>query len=668
MNHKLLNKLVFRGMQKNRKTLVPFLMAGTFTVMIFYILQSLAYCPYIYYKGVEAFYGAQTIAIILDISSQITAVFAVLFLFYANQFLIKGRKKEMGLYGVLGMSKKNITYIMTAETILYALISMAVGMMTGTFLNKLMLLMLYKIIGQRPVEGLFFSTKAFGNTMMLFGIIFACCLLHNVRSIRVGNPITLLQSNHTGEKEPKVKIGIFLLGVVTLAAGYYLALTAKTASEAINSLFISILLVVLATYGLFTAGSIFILKRLKKNPKFYYKTKNFISVSNLMFRMKHNAAGLASICILSTGVILLLTCGCSLMMLGEKNINRLYPTDVKIESKVTGAEQGQREITQIRSALKESGIQTSEEVYRQYKTIMLRKDGQKQTYADPDMMYTDMGSCIDTYLLSMDDYNKYVGTNEKLSEDQVLIYNSDKEWKSGEVLDFLGKKYAVAGNVDYRVTSYVLDSTMSLFESEILVFASEAQINGFLEQAGQQEDEDYNVYIGYQTNGALSKEQQELFTQNVNAVLPDVEIHFKAEERHFFYNIYGGAFFVGIFLAMLFLMATVLIIYYKQMSEGYEDQRRFQILSNVGLTEKEARKSIQTQVKLLFFLPVGAAMLHMMVASNVIRLFLRMVLVVDAKTFGMAIATVSIIFLLVYILVYHITSRTYYKIIHTKSC
>lgn len=271
MNHKLLNKLVFRGMQKNRKTLIPFLMAGTFTVMIFYILQSLAYCPYIYYKGVEAFYGAQTIAIILDISSQITAVFAVLFLFYANQFLIKGRKKEMGLYGVLGMSKKNITYIMTAETILYALISMAVGMMTGIFLNKLMLLMLYKIIGQRPVEGLFFSTKAFGNTMMLFGIIFACCLLHNVRSIRVGNPITLLKSNHTGEKEPKVKIGIFLLGVVTLAAGYYLALTAKMASEAISSLFISILLVVLATYCLFTAGSIFILKRLKKNPKFLLK-------------------------------------------------------------------------------------------------------------------------------------------------------------------------------------------------------------------------------------------------------------------------------------------------------------------------------------------------------------------------------------------------------------
>ena len=448
----------------------------------------------------------------------------------------------MGLYGVLGMSKKNITYIMTAETVLYALICMAVGVLAGTFLNKLMLLMLYKMIGQRPVEGLFFSTKAFGNTIMLFGIIFAGCLLHNVRSIRVGNPITLLQSDHTGEKEPKVKIGIFLLGMATLAAGYYLALTAKTASEAIGSLFISILLVVIATYCLFTAGSIFILKQLKKNPKFYYKTKNFISVSNLMFRMKHNAAGLASICILSTGVILLLTCGGSLMMLGEKDIDRRYPTDVKIESKVTEAEQGQKEVTKVRSALEASGIQTSEEVYRQYKRIMLRKDGEKQTYADLDMMYTDMASCIDTYLLTMEDYNKYAGTNEKLTEDQVLVYNSDQEWKNGETLNFFGKEYTVAGNADFQSVFYVIDPTMSLFESEILVFSSEAQINGFLEQAGQQEDEEYHVYIGYQTDGTLSKEQQESFIQNVNAILPDMEIHFKAEERRFFYNIYGGAF------------------------------------------------------------------------------------------------------------------------------
>ena len=665
MNHRLLNKFVFRGMQKNRKTLLPFLIAGTLTVMIFYILQSLSYCPYIYYKGVEHFYGAQTIAVILEISSQITAVFAVLFLFYANQFLMKGRKKEMGLYGVLGMSKKNITYIMMTETILHAVLCMTVGMLSGTFLNKLMLLILYKIIGQTPVEGLFFSVRAFRNTVSLFGIFFIFCLLYNVSSIRVGNPITLLQSDHTGEKEPKVKGLVFLLGVVTLAAGYHLALSAQSASEAIGELFISILLVIIATYCLFTAGSIFILKRFKKNTKFYYKTKNFISVSNLMFRMKHNAAGLASICILSTGVILLLSCGSSLMLLGEKNIDRRYPTDIKAEVKVTDEKQGQEELNKIRASLETSGIQTSEEIYRQYKRIMLHKDGEKQTCAAPDMMYSDMKSCIDTYLLTIDDYNRYAGTNEKLAEDEVMIYNSDKEWKKGEKLNFLGKEYTAAGKVDYESVFYVIDPTMSLFESEILVFSGEAQINGFLEQAGEEEDENYIVYIGYRVDETLSQKQRETFIRNVIQMLPDTDIHFKAEERLFFYNIYGGAFFVGIFLSILFLMATVMIIYYKQMSEGYEDQKRFQILSNVGLTEKEAKKSIQTQVKLLFFLPVGAAVMHVIVASNVIRLFLRMVLMVDAWTFGMAIAAVCVIFFLVYLLVYKITSGEYYKIINS---
>ena len=281
-------------MQKNKKTLIPYLIAGTMTVMIYYILQSLAYCPYIYKDGVEAFYGAQIIAILLDISGQIVAIFAVIFLFYTNQFMMRARKKEMGLYGVLGMSKKNITYILAAESLIHAFICIVAGIIMGTFLNKLMLLILYKIIGQTPVNGLFFSAEALKSTLVLFVIFYAVCLIYNIISIRVGNPIELLQSDKTGEKEPKVKVFIFLLGIVTLIAGYGLALSAKSIGDAINILFLSILLVVIATYCLFTAGSIFILKRLKKNPKFYYKTKNFISVSNLMFRMKHNAAGLAA--------------------------------------------------------------------------------------------------------------------------------------------------------------------------------------------------------------------------------------------------------------------------------------------------------------------------------------------------------------------------------------
>lgn len=637
-------------MQKNKKTLIPYLLAGTMTVMIYYILQSLAHCPYIYKDGVEAFYGAQLISILLEISGQIVAVFATVFLFYTNQFMIRARKKEMGLYGVLGMSKKNITYILAAESLMNALISIVTGIVMGTFLNKLMLLILYKIINQPPVNGLFFSVEALKSTLVLFVILFAVSLIYNVASIRVGKPIALLQSDRTGEKEPKVKVPIFILGIITLTAGYKLALSAKSIGGAVNILFVSILLVVIATYCLFTAGSIFILKCMKKNPKFYYKTKNFISVSNLMFRMKHNAAGLASICVLSTGVILLLTCGFSLMMLIGKNIDDRYPTDIKVAETVSEAGKGMDDFVTMNKALQQDGIVTTDQIYRQYRNIMVTEKDGKQKIADPDTFDSDIASDIVTYLLSAADYNEYADMNLTLKDDEILIYSSGKEWKKGDNLNFMGKEYTVAGEAEYSAIRYIIDSTMSIFEREILVFPDE-----------------YEVFIGYQLEKALTEEQMETVRALMElGGLNREAIRFKSEEMSAFYSIYGGIFFVGMFLAALFLMATVMIIYYKQMSEGYEDQKRFQILSNVGLTEKEAKESIRTQVMLLFYLPVAAAIMHMIVASSVVRLFLRMILIVDTFTFNMAIAIVSMIFLVIYTIVYKITSREYYKIVNRK--
>jgi len=647
-------------MQKNKKTLIPYLLAGTMTVMIYYILQSLAHCPYIYKDGVEAFYGAQLISILLEISGQIVAVFATVFLFYTNQFMIRARKKEMGLYGVLGMSKKNITYILAAESLMNALISIVTGIVMGTFLNKLMLLILYKIINQPPVNGLFFSVEALKSTLVLFVILFAVSLIYNVASIRVGKPIALLQSDRTGEKEPKVKVPIFILGIITL--------TAKSIGGAVNILFVSILLVVIATYCLFTAGSIFILKCMKKNPKFYYKTKNFISVSNLMFRMKHNAAGLASICVLSTGVILLLTCGFSLMMLIGKNIDDRYPTDIKVTETVSEAGKGMDDFVTMNKALQQDGIVTTDQIYRQYRNIMVTEKDGKQKIADPDTFDSDIASDIVTYLLSAADYNEYADMNLTLKDDEILIYSSGKEWKKGDNLNFMGKEYTVAGEAEYSAIRYIIDSTMSIFEREILVFPDDEQICDLMAEAGQRVNPDeYEVFIGYQLEKALTAEQRETVRALVElGGLKHEAICFKSEEMSVFYTLYGGIFFVGMFLAALFLMATVMIIYYKQMSEGYEDQKRFQILSNVGLTEKEAKESIRTQVMLLFYLPVAAAIMHMIVASSVVRLFLRMILIVDAFTFNMAIAIVCVIFLVVYTIVYKITSREYYKIVNQK--
>ena len=647
-------------MQKNKKTLIPYLLAGTMTVMIYYILQSLAHCPYIYKDGVEAFYGAQLISILLEISGQIVAVFAAVFLFYTNQFMIRARKKEMGLYGVLGMSKKNITYILAAESLIHALTSIITGIMMGTFLNKLMLLILYKIINQPPVNGLFFSVEALKSTLVLFVILFAVSLIYNVASIRVGKPIALLQSDRTGEKEPKVKVPVFILGIITLSA--------KSIGGAVNILFVSILLVVIATYCLFTAGSIFILKCMKKNPKFYYKTKNFISVSNLMFRMKHNAAGLASICVLSTGVILLLTCGFSLMMLIGKNIDDRYPTDIIVTETVSEAGKGMDDFAAINKALQQDGIVTTDQIYRQYRNIMVTEKDGKQKITDPDTFDSDIASDIVTYLLSAADYNEYANTDLKLKDDEILIYSSGKEWKKGDTLNFMGKEYTVAGEADYSAISYIIDSTMSIFEREILVFPDDEQICALMAEAGQRVNPDeYEVFIGYQLEKALTEEQMETVRALMElGGLNREAIRFKSEEMSAFYSIYGGIFFVGMFLAALFLMATVMIIYYKQMSEGYEDQKRFQILSNVGLTEKEAKESIRTQVMLLFYLPVAVAIMHMIVASSVVRLFLRMILIVDAFTFDMAIAIVSMIFLVIYTIVYKITSREYYKIVNRK--
>lgn len=663
MSHKLLTRFVFSGMQKNKRVLLPYLAAGSLTVMIFYILNTLAFCPYIYVDHKEAFYGAQTIAILLEIAGQIVGVFSIFFIVYANQFVIKGRKKEMALYGVLGMSKKNITFIMALESLLHAVICIFTGMLAGTFLSKLMLLVLYKIIGQAPVSGLIFSARSVKNTLIIFVIIYASCLIYNVSCIRVGNPIELLHSNTTGEREPKVKIIPLIIGILTLAGGYWLAITANSVGDALGVMFVSILLVIIATYCLFTSGSIFLLKLLKRNQKYYLKTRNFISVSNLMFRMKHNAAGLASICVLSTGVIILLTCGSSLMMLGEKNINDKFPTDVKIEPQAENSGMEEAYTDAVRRAAEAADIPADEIIYRQFQNTVMMKNGAALEPMTADG-FSDLASCVDLYFVTLEDYNRYAGTELTLAENEILICRSDEREKEDR-LTLRGKDYEVAGEADRGVLYYIFDPTMSLFEREIIVLRDEEELNRILQDDTYiGNTHAYSVYIGFNTQKEISEQEMTTFTEELNRAGYGFETSLKAKDRMFFYNLYGGAFFVGIFLAVLFLLATVLIIYYKQTSEGFEDQRRFKILSQVGLTEKEAKSTIKRQVMILFFLPVAGAILHVVVASKVLRLFLRMVLIVDGLTFAISIAVVCMLFIVVYALVYKATSGQYYRIVY----
>lgn len=660
MSNRLLNKLVFSSMKNNKKTLFPFLFASSITVMVYYILASLAFGPYLMDNHEEVFYGAQTIAILLEMGSQIVAIFALIFIFYANQFVMKERKREIGLYGVLGLSRWSIGRMLMLESFINGLVSMTAGVIVGSFLNKLMLLMLYKIVGQEPVEGLFFTTNAFGRTILIFGIAFVVCCVYNVFSVNVGNPIELLRSNSTGEKEPKVKCIMLVTGVIALGLGYGLALRCESPSQAITTLFEAIFLVVIGTYFLFITGSIFVLKILKRNPRFYYKTRNFISVSNLIYRMKHNAAGLASICILSTAVILLITCATSLMVLGKENINIMFPNDVMISGEINFVDQEQNYMQLVQEVSKDCSVEI-EDLWENMLVCDVFDNTEKGFTFVTKNSGIDMDGQSMMYIMTAEEYEKISGESVKLKSNQVLY--ADTKNSEFHQIDIQGQLYEVAGVTNIQKCKKISNYEMSLFNNAYMVMADEAARKEMLSYAAES-SETYNVVMGFELKDKLEENLRAEYEKRLKDTLGFEEVSFKSEGEKFFISIYGGAFFVGLFLAVLFLMSTVLIIYYKQMSEGFEDKKRYEILKKVGLTDKEVRVTIKRQVMILFFLPVLTAIIHMLVASKIVRLFLRVILLINGVTFNMSIGAVAFVFLIIYALVYKITSNAYYQIVN----
>lgn len=664
MNNRLLNKLVFQGISKNKKTMIPFFIAETFIVMVYYILTSLAFGPYIYYDHKEVFYGAQTVAILLDMASGIIGIFAVIFIMYANQFVMKDRKREIGLYGILGLSKTNITVMMIKETIIKAVVGIGGGVLVGTFLNKIMLLILFKIVKEDPVRGILFSSVALKKTIILFAFILIACCIYNISSVNLGSPIELLRSNKTGEKEPKVKWVTFVIGIVTLVMGYYMALSCKSTGEAVEKLFTSIFLVIVGTYCLFIAGSIFVLKKLKNNKKYYYRTNNFISVSNLIYRMKHNAAGLASICVLSTGVILLVTCATTLMALGRQNVDTMFPKDVMAVSKCDKDDYEKIYTSLINKATDKADVKVSDcGVYSSYNSCWgILDDGFEFI---PENSPANLDTQAIVYVLDEKNYELLSGEKVSLGDNEILFADTKKS--DFETVKINDKSYKVAGKTNIKKLNEITKSEMCLFDNVYVVAKDMDSVNALL--SGDENTGAPNVcdiIFSFNVDGNLSTEEINTITKEITGYSEDTFVNFKQDTEKLFVTMYGGVFFVGIFLAVLFLLATVLIIYYKQLSEGFEDQEKYKILKKVGLTDKEVKKTIKRQVMILFFLPVVTSIIHMIVASSIVRLFLRIILMVDAVTFNLSIAAVILVFVVVYVLVYKVTSRVYYKIVNAN--
>ena len=673
MRKGMFGKLAVQNIRNNWSTYVPYMLTCIFCIAMMYMMEFLRDCPTLE----KAVPQAAEVRMIVGTGEVVVGIFCVIFLIYSNSFLMKHRQKEIGLYNILGLEKGHIGKVMFLETIMTSLLSLTAGIGIGILGSKLSLLLLFRFLHVPAVLGFYVSITGILFCIAGFGGIFLVILALNLTRVRMNNPIELLRGGNTGEKEPRAKWLMALLGMISLGVGYYLAVTTESPIQAIFIFLLAVILVMAGTYLLFTAGSIVILKLLRKNKKFYYKTGNFISVSGMIYRMKQNAAGLASICILSTGVLLLLSMTVSLYFgMGDIMVNR-YPFDT--DARISGISQEQSEQIQkvFAQAIKNDQVPAEKTVDETYLEIGCRQEkngimiGQAYSYSED-------GKSVDLYTIRQSEYEKLTGEKTDLHDGEIFAwYPSEKE---KDILKIDDRDFAVKKWLEKAPLS-AMNNLVSNMAAIVVTDSDFEYIDGLRTKMYEGLDayeagKDLTVHLGVDIRG--SGEEKIRYGQAVYQALKDycrsggfsentiVIGGVRQSEYETYYVDNGTILFIGIFLGALFLMGTAMIIYYKQMSEGYEDQKRFQILSNVGLTEKEAKESIRTQVMLLFYLPVAAAIMHMIVASSVVRLFLRMILIVDTFTFNMAIAIVSMIFLVIYTIVYKITSREYYKIVNRK--
>ena len=478
-------------------------------------------------------------------------------------------------------------------------------------------------------------------------------------SVLSAKDVELLKSDKVGEKEPKGRPIYTLVGIVFLAIGYGIALRTNNSGAAINNFFPAALSVMVATYILFTAGSITLLKLLKKNKNYYYTTGHFISVSGLLYRMKQNAGGLATICILSTAAIVVLSAGASLYTNGEYSINEQFPRMIQL---VTPSSERDTANALLQDALSESAMTAQNAVTCTYNQGQYVKTADgiaplTNWFAANSGSISDMFTMVpDAFVITLDEYNRFNQTAETLSDTELLLYASDNFY-TGNTLTFQEETYQIKGTADNSCLTYITDTSMSLFSKLLIVVPNDEVYRKFLGE----ETADSITYMGFDLDEssediiAFSHSLSEVFT--ANGLSFDLAV--KQQEQEAFNSMYGGILFVGVILGVLFILSTVMIIYYKQISEGYEDKERFLIMQKVGLSKQEIKKSIHSQIMLVFFLPLVAAILHSAVALKIIASCLRMIVIVHMPTFIASVAVVCVLFAIVYMVVYKITSKEY---------
>lgn len=656
MNKLLYTRLALTNLRKNKSTYFPYILSSVAIISMFYIIQSL------YYAVIDAdFYGAGTMGSILELGSYVVGLFAVLLLFYTNGFLIRRRKKELGLYSILGMEKRHIARLLFCETLITTLISLLFGLALGVLLSRLMFLLLSNII-QFSIQIAFqISLPPILNTALLFLGIFLLTLLNNLRHIHISSPITLLQSSRQGEKEPKTKWPLALFGLLCMAGGYTLTLIVQTPFEAVTLFFSAVILVILGTYSLFTAGSIALLKFLRKRKKFYYNPRNFISVSGMIYRMKQNAAGLASICILSTTVLVILSSTVSLYMGQQEILSHRYPRNIVTHSAYSqGVELKTQQAADEVAKLYSLDIRNAVS-YRSL-SFMAAQEGTVMN-PEPEEGSASTAQFYEIILFPLEDYNRETGQELTLLPGEVFLYTNLSPWKDGSIQ--LGNQtFAVRGTLPEAapIQSSQLSQVMQVVVPDLQTlqtiladFPSTETIRYTYNFDVEGTGEDIQAFCSAFPNAMADAGCDLIQADNVY------------EGQQDFRTTFGTLFFIGIFLGVLFTMATVLIIYYKQVSEGYDDHDRFEIMQKVGLSHQEVKKTIHKQILLVFFLPLATAVVHIAVAFHVISKLLMAFGLLNTTLFFLCTVGTVLVFALAYVLVYTMTARTYYHLVQRKS-
>ena len=682
-------KLAFDGIRKNKKMYLPYILTSIGMVMMYYIIIFLQFS-----QSIKDAVQSSTVSEILGLGSWVIAIFSCIFLFYTNSFLIKRRKKEFGLYNILGMDKHNLGIILFWETLIIAVISLVIGLAAGIVFSKLAELIFLNLLKSDVTFDLTVSSQGIGLCAIIFTVINILLFFNSLRQVRFSSAISLVRSEQTGEKPPKGNRLLGILGVLLLGGAYYISLSIKEPLQALTLFFVAVIMVIIGTYLVMISGSVLFCRLLQKNKKYYYKSNHFVSVSSMVYRMKRNGAGLASICILATMVLVMISSTTSLYFGEEDALSIRYPREINIDISTLDTDlekNGQMDniISDIKNICKNHGVkETGTYTYLSGMISgIITDDGKVETDINridnfSNIALGDFSSVYSFIFIPVDDYNKIMGTNYTLKDDEAIIYNYRNDSRYGKnVISFnRGQSFKIVKQTDEFVidTNAAISVTPStaLIVNDIDNATKGLTYNATTAQKIENTGISFHRYycfdagVSPQQQIELSKDIANYLDGNIEKYRADTSnrmfrstVESREQNRLDFFGLYGGLFGLGIILSIVFIFAAVLIIYYKQISEGYEDQSRFEIMQKVGMTKNEIRRSINSQLLTVFFLPLIFAGMHLAFAAPIIKKLLLLFNLTNLNLFIVTILISFAAFALFYMIVYKITSSAYYKIV-----